>query len=156
MKRILWQLAAIFLALALLSGCGEGREKKVNTNMVAGFLFSFDQRAETVSLAREIRKNRFPVRVTWCYDPEADAGSSEIRETEDEEKIRAICSALANAIILDNSFDLQTTAPYYIILTLADGSECRFDFVSESIIRLSEHNYSIESDGLLWPLLAEE
>ena len=156
MRKNLLRLCAALAALLLLAGCGSGSSKKTSTNMVSGFLFSFDQRAETVTLASQIKKNRFPVHALWCYSPDGADGTPQIHETDDEEKIREICLALSNAIILDNHYDLQTEAPYYIILTMEDGSECRFDFVSESIIRLSEQNYSIESDGNLWPLLAED
>ena len=124
--------------------------------MVSGFLFNFDQRAETASLAAQIKKDHYPVKIRWCYDPTGETKRVRERETEDQEKIEEICRALANAIILDNAFDLRAEAPYYIILTNEDGSECRFDFVNESTIRLSEQNYSIESDGNLWPLLTGE
>ena len=181
MKNIILRICVIMTAVLCLTGCSGRSSEKVNTNTVAGFLFSFDQREKTRMLADAIAKKEYPVKITWCYDPlsndadpdlipveetgesglqeEDTADETEpeaaINETQDAEKIKDICMALSNAIIIDNAKDLSTKTPYFVELTLTDGTACRFDFVSRSVIRLSEQNYAVETDGNLWGLLTE-
>ncbi len=170
------KICLMLLAVFCLTGCAGRSSEKVSTNTVEGFLFSFDQREKTRLLSEAIARKEYPVKVSWCYDPasnlkelgasEDETGAAEeetpeaeentvVNETEDPEKIRDICLALSNAIIIDNAKDTSPETPYFVELTLADGTSCRFDFVSRSVIRLSEQNYAVETDGSLWRLLEE-
>ena len=171
------KICLMLLAVFCLTGCAGRSSEKVSTNTVEGFLFSFDQREKTRLLSEAIAKKEYPVKVSWCYDPAnnakelkapetdetgaAEEGTREseesavVNETEDAEKIKGICLALSNAIIIDNAKDTSPETPYFVELTLADGTSCRFDFVSRSVIRLSEQNYAVETDGSLWRLLEE-
>ncbi len=158
-KRTCLPLLMTVLAVCLLAGCGRRSPEKVSTNTVNGFLFSFDQREKTRQLSDAIAKKDYPVKASWFFDIEAYENDPEaepdVRETEDAEKIQEICLALSNAIIIDNAHDYSTSAPYFVELELSDGTVCRFDFVSKSVIRLSEQNYALETDGNLWRLLAK-
>ena len=71
----------------------------------------------------------------------------------DPDRIIEIYNALNNVIIVGNANSHVPKEIFYIAFTLPDGSECRFEFVSENTIRLSDHNYSIETDGTLWKAL---
>ncbi len=156
-------LLALSLGLACLSctmtGCSrksEIQQKTVDDN-VAGFLFHFDQRAETAALKASVDGGKYPVKVTWVYGKPVLSDETEGLPApvtvEDPEKIQEIYASLSNVIIVGNAGSHLADMGYYITFTLEDGSECRFDFISENTIRLSEHNYSIESDGTLWTAL---
>ncbi len=75
--------------------------------------------------------------------------------SEDTDKIIEIYNALNNVIIVGNMVNNGAGKGYYITFTLSDGSECTFDFPAEGLIRLSYHNYSIETDGTLWKSLKQ-
>ena len=75
--------------------------------------------------------------------------------SEDTDKIIEIYNALNNVIIVGNMVNNGAGKGYYITFTLSDGSECTFDFPVEGLIRLSYHNYSIETDGTLWKSLKQ-
>ncbi len=163
-KNVACMVLAALLAACILAGCGRGTSEKVSTNTVEGFLFSFDQREKTRQLSEAIADKDYPVKARWSFDTDssksetsgetdADETESVVHETEDEETIKEICLALSNAIIIDNAHDYSTKTPYFVELELSDGTVCRFDFVSRSVIRLSEQNYAVETDGNLWRLL---
>ena len=154
-------------------------------NEVAGFLFHFDQRGETQKMVRLKNDGELPVKVSWYYDPKAipvteaprepkaadsrqkpeATGTPEKQEpqrheltasSEDTDKIIEIYNSLNNLIIVGNMVNTGAGKGYYITFTLSDGSECTFDFPAEGLIRLSDHNYSIETNGVLWKSLKQD
>ena len=166
-KRIL--IFLLCTGIGLMTGCSKGAAPKNQEaqdaaqlgedNGVAGFLFHFDQRAETAALVRFKNQGKLPVRVTWFYERGGYVveGQTE-REiepsfSEDINKITELYNSLNNVIVLGNDLNQSKGTPFFISFTLPDGEECRYDFVTENIIRLSEQNYSIESDGSLWKSL---
>ena len=152
----------VMSAALLLDGC-RSRPGDIEDNQVAGFLFHFDQRAEVKDLLALKNKGKYPSGVRWkCPDPEAHGrketeneseAARQDRYSEDPDFIRELYTALTNVIIMGNDNTHPGGEAGYIALILADGNECRFDFPSESVLRVSEHNYSIETDGELWKLL---
>ena len=148
--RALIRILFVISVIMLMTGC---RSRKRNENLkddnnVAGFLFHFDQRSETRRLVSFKSKNKLPVRVSWKY-PDRTA------ETADEDMIVDILNAFNNVIVVGSGNNVVTDVDYFITFTLPDESECRFDFISENTIRISDHNYTIESDGTLWEILKD-
>ena len=148
--RVLCVISVLILSV-FMTGCRSGKtnENLKDDNNVAGFLFHFDQRSETRRLVSFKSKNKLPVRVSWKY-PDRTA------ETADEDMIVDILNAFNNVIVVGSGNNVVTDVDYFITFTLPDESECRFDFISENTIRISDHNYTIESDGNLWGLLKDE
>ena len=153
-------------SLIPMAGCSRGTQQKESeavrfeeNNGVAGFLFHFDQRAETAALVRFKDQGQLPVKVTWFYEPGGYVVEGQTEQeaepsfSEDVNMITKLYNSLNNVIILGNDQNQSEGTPFFITFTLPDGEECRYDFVTENIIRLSEHNYSIESDGTLWKTL---
>ena len=176
-------ITAGFVFSVLLSGCAAGSGKKEEQgvqadNEVAGFLFHFDQREETQKLVRLKNDGKLPEKVSWYFDPEVPVVSEAPSETEasetpeaekkgaprheatassmDRDRIIEIYNALNNVIIVGNMVNNGSGKGFYITFTLSDGSECTFDFPGEGQIRLSDHNYSIETDGTLWKSLRQD
>ncbi len=153
MKRTQYRVIGLllFVLAVLLSGsCSRKKETAaISDNQVAGFLFHFDQREETKALLKLKNRGELPVSVTWYY-PGEDAVE---KTSQDPEVVKEIYTSLSNLIIMGNVNSNLEGRECYISFTLTDGSTCRFDFPSDGVIRLSEHNYSIETDGTLWELL---
>ena len=158
------RLSLLFcLAVLLLSGCRLLKPDDTKTSMgvddgIEGFLFNFDQRDAVSKLVSYQKKGQYPTSVTWYYQrggPERkndDIEKMAVTST-DPEKIETIYFALSNSIILGTSNERKTTPTCFISFIMPDGEECRFDFISEMTIRLSQHNYVTETDGSLWPAL---
>ena len=156
-------ILALIAVCPLLAGCARSAGEKKQTSLgvddgVEGFLFNFDQREETGALVRYKKKGKMPVKASWHYDPEGELLSPAQLEaaadvTEDPKKISDIYYGLSNTIILGVAINQSSDIKYYISLTLPGGEECRFDFVTENTIRLSNQNYVAETDGSLWPCL---
>ena len=234
------KLMLVFCMLLSVTGCRQNKrhENLQDENDVAGFIFHFDQRSETVRLVSFRNKNKLPVKVKWYYpdaetlarnrsakaaseaaaisgtqdndmeeavtegmaaveavteasgaaesvteaavtaeavteaaavavtDPSAeDLTEQKNREasedpegtcfTEDEDTIVEILNAFNNIIVVGSGNNSITDVNYFITFVLPDGSECRFDFISENTVRISDHNYTIESDGNLWKILRQ-
>jgi len=243
------KLMLVFCMLLSVTGCRQNKrhENLQDENDVAGFIFHFDQRSETVRLVSFRNKNKLPVKVKWYYpdaetlarnrsakaaseaaaisgtqdndmeeavtegmaaveavteasgaaesvteanmaaesvteaavtaeavteaatavtDPSAeDLTEQKDREapedpegtcfTEDEDTIVEILNAFNNIIVVGSGNNSITDVNYFITFVLPDGSECRFDFISENTVRISDHNYTIESDGNLWKILRQ-
>ena len=178
--RVLLILSALILCL-MTAGCGKQKEHEnlQDDNNVAGFLFHFDQRAETLRLIGYKNRGQLPVSVSWNYpnkmkhtviDTAGDGGSTasaaeveEISEKQgseeksfistDDNQIIEIYNSLNNVIVVGSSYNTTKRMAYYIIFTLNDGSTCTYEFPSENTIHIGDHNYAIESDGNLWALL---
>ena len=206
----------VCLAGLLLGGCsGRSKDNSQAVNNVAGFLYHFDQRAETVNLVKFKNKGKLPVSVTWYYPDKTaqtaheasmvtadEAVSEAVTEAADEaltesvteaavealtesvteaanealtesvtekegpaagtittadpDKIIEIYNALNNVIVVGSGNNSTTDIQYYITFTLPDESTCTYEFISENTIRISDHNYTIESDGNLWGVLKTE
>ena len=149
-------LTCLTLAAAcLLSGCaGESGSAKNSNSEVAGFLFHFDQRKETRSFLKLAEKDGEVQGVSWLRPGETSDGD-EYHTSADPELISRIYKALSNVIVIGNVVGSVKDEGGFIAFTLPDDSECRFDFPTESVILLSAHYYSVETDGELWKLLEE-
>ncbi len=159
-------LTALALCLLLSLFAGGCRKKSTHENLqednnVAGFLFHFDQRAETVNLVKFKNKNQLPVSVSWYYPEKKEQEETEKSVEEDvvistdPSMIIDVYNALNNVIIVGSGNNVNTDVEYFISFTLPDESTCTYEFISENTIRLSDHNYTIESDGKLWKMLKE-
>ncbi|MBP3901866.1 MAG: hypothetical protein J6D53_10530 [Blautia sp.] len=169
MKSGRFPLRMLILAVALIcipaGGCGkqESTDDAGNTqsslgvdNQIAGFPFNFDKSAETAKMVKDKDKGIFPESVTWAYAENLKVHEKAPTMTsEDPDFIRDIYYALSNTIVMGNAFERSTETPYFIEITLNNGGTIRYNFVSPSVIRLSEQNYVIESDGSLWRTLRE-
>ena len=142
MKSGRFPLRMLILAVALIcipaGGCGkqETTDDMGNTqsslgvdNQIAGFLFNFDKSAETAKMVKDKDKGIFPESVTWAY--------------------------AENLKVHEKAPTMTSEDPDFIEITLNNGGTIRYNFVSPSVIRLSEQNYVIESDGSLWRTLRE-
>ena len=107
-------------------------------------------------MVKDKDKGIFPESVTWAYAENLKVHEKAPTMTsEDPDFIRDIYYALSNTIVMGNAFERSTETPYFIEITLNNGGTIRYNFVSPSVIRLSEQNYVIESDGSLWRTLRE-
>jgi len=164
--RYSWRkLILIAVSVCILAGgCGKQEKEDTETtqsslgvdNQIAGFLFNFDKSSETAKMVKDKDRGIFPVSVTWAF-----ADNLKVHEkaptytSEDPEFIKDLYYALSNTIVMGNAFDFSEETPFFIEITLDDGGTIRYNFVSLSVIRLSEQNYVIESDGSLWRTLRE-
>ena len=177
-SQVLSVALALLAACLTAAGCSLLPGKNVHENLqednnVAGFLFHFDQREETQRLVKFKNKNELPVSVTWFYPDEetkkilkaavesvSEAATEEgsslgVITSTDPDKIIDIYNALNNVIIVGSGNNVITEVQYYITFTLPDDSTCTYEFISENTIRLSDHNYTIETDGNLWKTLRQ-
>lgn len=126
---------------------------------VGSFLFNFDDSTRTQALAKAIKKGEIPSRVTWYYEKGGTSRDGEEGELEDNSststdpaKIMDIFNALSNTVVMGVSHDQSSYTHYFISFTLRDGSETRYDFVSENVLRLGDQNYVVETAAGLWEM----
>ena len=163
--RLMCLLLLLGVFLPVLTGCGRnGRDAKQTSkgvdDGVDGFLFNFDRREEVASLVRFRKKGQFPVKVTWYYgEVSPEDKKRPIEElafsSGDPAFIRNVYYGLGNTIVLGVDTIHTTDIRYFISFTLPDGEECRFDFLTETSMRIGEQNYVAETDGSLWPVLLD-
>ena len=151
----------LLLCLCLLfSGCRRRKENEKSSlgvdDGIGGFLFNFDQRAETASMVAAAKKKQLPGKVTWYYEPGSTSreGDKKVKNrtasSEDPELIETLYYALGNTIIVGIANNQSEFTHYFVSFDLGDDTQCRYDFVSENTVRLSGQNYVIETDGSLW------
>ena len=164
MKKITELAVLCLIFVLLLPGCRKKQEEDSRTNMgvddgIGGFLYNFDMREEVSQLVREKKQGIFPQRVTWYYEKGGTAREedgevkSNTLTSDDPELIKELYYALGNVIIVGIAIDQSKYTHYFITFEMPDGTECRFNFVSENTIRLSGQNYVVETDGTLWKTL---
>lgn len=156
------------LLLPSLSSCQKQDDKEKSLTSlgvddgVGGFLFNFDTREEVKELLRLKNSGQLPESVSWYYEKGGTAREQDEEvennyvTAEDPDVIREIYYALSNAIIVGIATDQTPYTHYFISFALPGGKECRYNFGSEGILRLTDQNYVVETDGSLWSVLKEK
>ena len=122
------------------------------------------ENTESLQEAETAENDQSPEEIETAEDIESLEDTTDIKEStpagvlssDDPDLIREIYFALSNTIILGVDNNQKEEPHFYIAFTLPDDTECRFSFISETSIRISNQNYIVESDGTLWRSLSPD